>query len=108
MASDGQEGWQAVLDHAPDLVFTDCQMPYVNGLELAERIKNNPETCHIPVYMLTAKGFELSEDVAIEQYGIRKIIAKPFSPRALVTEAEAVLSQDSATESPATADEGTA
>jgi two-component system alkaline phosphatase synthesis response regulator PhoP len=90
-ASDGEEGWQAVLAHSPDLVFTDCQMPYVSGLELALRIKNNPETNGIPVFMLTAKSYELSSEVALSEYGIKKIISKPFSPRALVAEAEAIL-----------------
>jgi DNA-binding response OmpR family regulator len=92
IATDGREGWDAVMAHSPDLVFTDCQMPYMTGLELALKIKETPETNGLPVLMLTAKGFELSEEVATTKYGIKKIIPKPFSPRALVAEANAILS----------------
>ena len=39
-ASDGQEGWEQVLALRPDIIVTDCQMPRLNGLQLAERIKS--------------------------------------------------------------------
>ena len=38
-ASDGQEGWAQIERERPDIVVTDCQMPRLNGLELARRIK---------------------------------------------------------------------
>jgi two-component system alkaline phosphatase synthesis response regulator PhoP len=91
LAGDGQEGWELVLSHRPDVVVTDCQMPRLNGLQLAERVKNTPETSGLPVIMLSAKGFELSPEVIREQFGIRTMLAKPFSPRELFQRVEAVL-----------------
>ena len=41
--------------------------------------------------MLSAKGFELSADELRDQFGIRQLIAKPFSPRELFARVEAVL-----------------
>jgi two-component system alkaline phosphatase synthesis response regulator PhoP len=100
-ASDGKEGWEAILSQKPDLVFTDCQMPYLTGLELAERIDTHEETRGLPVLMLTAKSYEISNEVAQTQYGIRKVISKPFSPRSLVVEADAILGERTAATEPA-------
>jgi DNA-binding response OmpR family regulator len=91
LAGDGEEGWELVLSQRPDVIVTDCQMPRLNGLQLAERVKNTPETSGLPVIMLSAKGFELSPEVIREQFGIRTMLAKPFSPRELFQRVEAVL-----------------
>ncbi len=90
-ASDGQEGWELLQQHRPDIVVTDCQMPRMNGLQLAERIKQTPETSGLPVIMLSAKGFELSPADIREKFGIRALLAKPFSPRELFQRVEATL-----------------
>ena len=68
----------------PDMVVTDCQMPRLNGLALIERIRSHEETKHLPVFMLTGKGFELSQQEVVERLGVLGIIGKPFSPRELL------------------------
>src|SRR5688500_17802408 len=90
-ANDGQEGWEKIQQFHPDIVDTDCQMPRLSGLALAERIKNTRETAELPVIMLSAKGFELSPEELKASYGIRGLMAKPFSPRELFARVEAVL-----------------
>jgi two-component system, OmpR family, alkaline phosphatase synthesis response regulator PhoP len=90
-AGDGEEGWAKVQALLPDIVVTDCQMPRLSGLGLAERIKHTPATAELPVIMLSAKGFELSAEELREQFGIRCLLAKPFSPRELFARVEAVL-----------------
>jgi DNA-binding response OmpR family regulator len=91
-ASDGQEGWEHIQKLLPDIVVTDCQMPRLSGLGLAERIRQTPATADLPVIMLSAKGFELPAGELREQYGIRCLMAKPFSPRELFARVEQVLS----------------
>jgi DNA-binding response OmpR family regulator len=91
LACDGQEGWEQVARQKPDIVVTDCQMPRLNGLQLAERIRTTPQTSDLPVIMLSAKGFELSPQELRERFGIRCLMAKPFSPRELFARVEAVL-----------------
>jgi len=90
-ANDGQEGWERIEEQRPDIVVTDCQMPRLSGLGLAERIRQTPATADLPVIMLSAKGFELSPAELRERYGIRGLMPKPFSPRELFARVEAVL-----------------
>jgi two-component system, OmpR family, alkaline phosphatase synthesis response regulator PhoP len=90
-ACDGEEGWEQILASRPDIVVTDCQMPRLNGLQLAERIKSTRETSNVPVIMLSSKGFELSPQELRDKFGIRCLMAKPFSPRELFARVEAVL-----------------
>ena len=91
-ANDGQEGWERIQEGRPDVVVTDCQMPRLSGLGLAAKIRQTPATADLPVIMLSAKGFELPLGELREQYGIRCLMAKPFSPRELFARVEAVLS----------------
>jgi putative two-component system response regulator len=53
-ASDGAAALEEVARIHPDLVLLDVMMPGLNGFEVCERIKNNPETYLIPVVLITA------------------------------------------------------
>jgi DNA-binding response OmpR family regulator len=90
-ACNGAEAWRLIEQQPPDIVVTDCQMPILNGLELAKRIKEHPATCYLPVIMLSAKGFELSPEQLRNEYGILRLLCKPFSPRELFSVVEGLL-----------------
>jgi len=96
IAGDGEEGWQRILEHKPDILVTDCQMPRLDGLGLIRRLREHPETREIPALMLTAKGFELSAEELAEQLNVLRVLAKPFSPRELLEIVSGVLSQQPA------------
>jgi CheY-like chemotaxis protein len=77
-ASDGEEGFAMAKEASPDLIITDLQMPYMSGAELAFALRNEEKTRHIPVILLTARGYVLPE----EERGapnIKRYLAKPFS-----------------------------
>lgn len=60
MANGGNEAWQKILSLRPSVVVTDLMMPDGDGFELTRRIKNNPETDHIGVIVLTSENDEES------------------------------------------------
>ena len=43
----------------PDLLITDYHMPQLSGLELCQKLKQDPATARIPAIMLTARGYQL-------------------------------------------------
>jgi DNA-binding response OmpR family regulator len=90
-ASDGEQAYEIASKTPPDIVITDLQMPYMNGLELCQKLRENPLTCNVPALMLTARGHALSkEDLA--STNITEVLAKPFSPREILSRVETILS----------------
>jgi CheY-like chemotaxis protein len=85
-ASDGDEAYEAIVKWLPDLVISDFQMPVLSGFEMAVKLKANPATAQIPLLMLTARGHRL-EPAELEKTNIRCLLAKPFSVREVLTEA---------------------
>jgi CheY-like chemotaxis protein len=82
-AVDGQEALELATAQRPDLLITDYHMPQLSGLELCQRLRQNPSTMGIPTIMLTARGYNL-EPSDTEQNGINRMLSKPFSPRQLL------------------------
>ena len=96
-ASNGEEAWEIIQRNPPDMLITDCQMPRLDGFGLTKRIRENPATRELPIFMLTAKGFELRPDELAEQWNVMGVIAKPFSPRELLRTIDHVLGGAAAT-----------
>ena len=82
-AMDGEEALELCLAESPDLVITDNQMPYLSGLELCRRLRQNDQTRSIPAMMLTARGFDIDPN-EMTAVGLSAVLAKPFSPRELL------------------------
>lgn len=74
----GKEALIIVKEFWPELILTDVMMPEMRGDELCVAIKNDIETSHIPVLLLTALGEEknILEGLAI---GADEYIIKPFN-----------------------------
>lgn len=67
----------------PDLVTCDISMPDLNGFEILETIRSNPELVTLPVIMLTAMG-QLSDADRAKKMGATDYITKPFSALSLI------------------------
>ena len=79
-AEDGEEALELCNAELPDLLITDYQMPYMNGVELCKALRDGEKTGEIPAMMLTARGFDIEPD-EMKDSGITAVLAKPFSPR---------------------------
>jgi len=89
-AEDGLKGLEMALRERPSLIIADLMMPGIDGLELTRRLRGTDETRHIPILMLTARG-DLEDRVAGLETGVSAYLAKPFSPRELLTQARALV-----------------
>jgi len=76
-ARDAEEALETVRSHRPRLVLTDIQLPGMNGLELARRIKSDIGTRDIPVIAMSAFARPVDQEEALEA-GCDGCIAKPF------------------------------
>ena len=95
-AEDGLKGLEMALRERPSLVVADLMMPGIDGLELTRRLRADETTRHIPVLMLTARG-DLDDRVAGLETGVSAYLAKPFSPRELLTTARALVQAQATT-----------
>jgi two-component system phosphate regulon response regulator PhoB len=89
-ATSGEEALSLVRSEMPHLILLDLMLPGIDGLEVARRLKNNPNTANIPIVMLTAKGEEPDIVTGLE-LGADDYVTKPFSPRILLARVRAVL-----------------
>ena len=71
-------------------------MPRLDGLGLVRKVRETPETADLPIFMLTGKGYELSQDELAKNWKVMAVMAKPFSPRELLQRVDAVLKGEAA------------
>lgn len=91
-ATNGAEAFELACAEKPDIIVTDFQMPAMTGLEFVEKIRQNEETKDIPVILLTARSFAVSQEQQ-EDLQISGCLSKPFSPRELLENIEDILYQ---------------
>jgi signal transduction histidine kinase/ligand-binding sensor domain-containing protein/CheY-like chemotaxis protein/AraC-like DNA-binding protein len=82
VAPNGKIGFEMAIQNQPDVILSDIVMPEMNGFELCNKIKNNINTSHIPVILLTARGDSDSQFESIE-IGADYFIPKPFNIKLL-------------------------
>ncbi len=80
----GELALEAIRHETPSLIITDCQMPGgMDGLQLCRLIRQDARFDHVPILMLTSKGYELSDKLLQRELRVSALIGKPFSPREL-------------------------
>ncbi|RNL52186.1 two-component regulator propeller domain-containing protein [Pedobacter jejuensis] len=77
-ASNGKEGLQISAKQSLDLVISDVMMPEMDGLEFCRILKNDENTSHIPIILLTARTLL---ELQLEGLGVGAddYITKPFN-----------------------------
>ena len=83
----GMQAIQRLRDALPDVILLDVMLPDLDGFEVLKMIR---EISSVPIIMLTAKGEE-DDRVRGLELGADDYVAKPFSPRELVSRVRAVL-----------------
>src|SRR4029078_8163527 len=87
VAHDGKEALQSLVEQRPALIISDIVMPVMDGYEMCEKVKGDPELRDIPVMLLT--GLSEAEDVIKGlQCGADNYITKPYDPDYLLARIE--------------------
>ena len=91
-AGDGYEAMDALSADPPDLILLDLMLPGIDGLTITRSVRqaSAAEKKDIPIIMLTARG-ETRDRIRGLDLGADDYIAKPFSPREVVSRVNAVL-----------------
>ena len=84
IAGDGEEAWKLIRISTPDLIVSDVMMPFKDGYTLCKEIKNDPDYCHIPIILLTAKA-DMDNQIHGLELGADAYIGKPFDPSFFTT-----------------------
>lgn len=84
VASNGKEGLKLINEDVPDIIVCDIVMPEMSGTELCQTIKKDPDFCHIPVVLLTARTSVVNELEGF-RLGADDYITKPFDVNVLLS-----------------------
>lgn len=88
----GTEAIAAARDDCPDIILLDVMLPGMNGFEVCHEIKNNPQTCNIPIIMLTVLS-DAEDRIQGLRVGADYFLAKPFNYTELKFRLTALLQQ---------------
>jgi DNA-binding response OmpR family regulator len=82
-AADGPEALDLLQAHAVDLILADIAMPRMNGYQLFERVRENPQWLPIPFLFLTARAMD--SDIRYgKELGVDDYLTKPIQPEDLL------------------------
>lgn len=91
LAHDGEEGLDKVRKNKPTLVLLDIMMPKMNGLEVLEKMKLDPEIKTIPVIMLTNLAGNQDAESALSKGAVKYIIKSENDPKQVVNMVKEIL-----------------
>ncbi|QDV71212.1 Response regulator MprA [Rosistilla carotiformis] len=100
LAHDGDQAWEAIENHPPDLLITDIEMPHCCGLELLRRVRaaSSAEIQSIPVLVITSLH-DSQIQPTIQRLGGNGLLTKPLDQYSTYVTVLAVLAPETDQES---------
>ena len=89
-AEDGMIALDLIEKEMPDIIITDVLMPKIDGFELCNKLKSNPEFSNIPIIIVTNLADEEKKIMGLEA-GADDFITKPFSGQILLAKVKSLL-----------------
>jgi len=90
-ALSGREGIKKAKSESPDTILLDIKMPQMDGYEVCERLKENEDTKHIPILMITAIKTDPKDLVMGLESGADAYLSKPIDESVLVAQVNTAL-----------------
>jgi two-component system response regulator VicR len=92
-AHGGREGIDLVHQEHPDLILLDLMMPDLDGWDVYQHLKAEPDTKEVPVIVITAKTQSIDKVLGLHIAKVDDYISKPFRPQELLDSIEKVLTE---------------
>jgi CheY-like chemotaxis protein len=91
LAGDGCAGLECARRERPDLIITDVEMPHLNGIEMIQRLRQDPELTGTPVVVLSAMQAGVLMQAAAA--GASEVMQKPVQLLTLINIVKQILGQ---------------
>lgn len=91
LASSGAKGLEKALIEKPDLILLDIIMPKINGIQVLQKLKDNPQTKNIPVVVLTVVGEKEIVDKCLKLGAVGYMIKSSLNLEELLSEIKSYL-----------------
>lgn len=93
-ASNGEEALHALKKSKPDVLLLDVMMPRMDGYEVCQVVRGDPELSSVRIIMLTAKGREIEREKGLA-LGADDYVTKPFSTHDLADKVRSFMEDSS-------------
>lgn len=94
-ADHGKDALDRLKADSFDLLLTDWNMPIMNGLELVQSIRSDPELSKLPILMVTTRN-QKQDIVVAMRAGVNNYATKPFDPKTIKEKIDKVLAASAA------------
>lgn len=91
MAENGEIGLEKARTEKPTLILLDVMMPKMNGLQVLDKLKADPDTKKIPVIVLTNLAGTRDAQVALTKGAVKYIIKSEYEPKQVANMVKEVL-----------------
>jgi len=89
-ANDGMDAIQKLQQISPAIILTDIEMPRMDGFEFSRYVRDNVQTSHTPLIIISSRTAEKHRNVATE-IGVNAFLGKPVQDEVLIEQVHALL-----------------
>jgi CheY-like chemotaxis protein len=91
LAQGGRKGWESLITKPPHAIILDIFMPELDGFAILERLRDNPQLCHIPVLVVSGGGLTNEQHKQLADFGQRLITKSSLKEDELIASIEQAL-----------------
>jgi DNA-binding response OmpR family regulator len=90
-AIDGEKGEEKIKEVKPDIVLLDLILPGIDGFEVLERVKKDPEVAEIPIIILSNLGQKSEVERGLNLGAVDFLIKAHFTPAEIVRKIKEII-----------------